>query len=122
MLSRLYDNLYPELFGEFLLPSSSWSKVKKPFQGQWKVTPDESYRLSVQCPGYGAEDIKVTLEKDHVTVTGKTETETFSARYYLPWDGDNQTLKAVVDKGILTLTMSPKKKEESSVDIPVTTR
>jgi len=80
---------------------------------------DEGYELDIDVPGYGKEDIKISLEKGYLTVEAKREAEneeknghfirrerflgSAARSFYVGEDIAEKDIKANYDKGIVTL-------------------
>ncbi len=95
---------------------------------------DGKYKLDVSIPGYEAKDIDVEVKGSTVTVSGshKEAEEKKGARFYrrearigtfmrsvtLPQDLDPENVDATLDKGVLTLTLTPLKPIEAK-KIPI---
>ena len=80
---------------------------------------DNSYELEVAAPGLKKEDFKISLDKDHLTISAEMSSEnveekadykrrefnysSFSRSYYLPESIDADGIKAKYDNGILNI-------------------
>lgn len=80
---------------------------------------EKGYELDIDVPGYGKEDIKISLEKGYLTVEAKKEAEneeknghfirrerflgSAARSFYVGEDIAEKDIKANYDKGILTL-------------------
>ena len=118
----LWPNLYSPLrnFGsriaDWLSPASDAS------------SDEDAYRISIELPGVGEDDIEVTSDSGVLIVSGeksasredKGETWYFSERQYgafrrsfrLPPDADEAKIEAHMKDGVLDITV-PRKKPES---------
>lgn len=79
----------------------------------WKPMEDgEGYQVTHDIPGFGAEDIEVTVEDDAVTVKatspGEGKNGTLNLSSTLPNSADVDTLRASVKNGVLTLSVAVK--------------
>lgn len=91
---------------------------------------DGAYRISMELPGVGEDDIQVTTDARVLIVSGeksskredKGDTWYFSERQYgsfrrsfrLPADGDEEKIEAHMRDGVLEITVPRKKPEEGS--------
>lgn len=88
---------------------------------------EASYELDLELPGYGKDEIKVSLEKGYLTVTAEKHRreeegkkylrreirESTSRSYYVGSDVTREQIKAKYDNGILSLTVPKKQPKES---------
>jgi HSP20 family molecular chaperone IbpA len=65
-------------------------------------------RIEIQIPGYGPEDVQVTINGRVVEIKGTLGESSFNRMYDLSHNVDVEALKAKVDRGILTVSL-PKK-------------
>lgn len=77
------------------------------------LTTEKGYQLELPIPGLSKEDIKVQIEDNllHIVATN-------SKRYYeytetIPRDANLDTLEAVVEKGMLIITMDRFQKKKN---------
>lgn len=82
---------------------------------------EDGYQLDIDVPGYGKEDIKISLEKGYLTVEAKHDDEkeeknghfirrerflgSAARSFYVGDDIAEKDIKAGYDKGILTLSI-----------------
>ena len=76
---------------------------------------EDSVDLIIEVPGYAKEDLKLSLEKDCMTIEGELENREFSKSFRLPKDVDTENIKASVDKGILTISLPKKEDPEPTI-------
>lgn len=128
-IQREFDRLFDRL-------GDGWSSL-----GQIEVAPrmdvkshDGGYEITVELPGVGRDDVKVSVEDDVLTISGdkKTETETkegdyrISERSYgafcrsvaLPTSVDADKIEASLRDGVLTLK-APRSGEAKSKTIKI---
>lgn len=88
--------------------------------GVQQFYPDgDSYVTEIDVPGFGHEDIDVTIEKKTLHVTGNKKSRTIDYSFAIPDIIDNTNIKATVEHGILTLQL-PVKQEAQPRKIAVT--
>jgi len=97
---------------------------------------DNGYELNIDVPGFGKEDIKITLNKGYLTIEAKKEeivdqdeihyvrrerfTGVCARSFYVGEDIREEDIKARYDKGILNLSIPKEgtnKKETKYIDI-----
>lgn len=94
------------------------------------IETDESFELEVAAPGLSKENFNISIEKDHLTISGDTKIEEsennptfkrkeydfkkFSRKFRLPNIVDKETVKAKYNLGILRVTVdkTPEAKEK----------
>jgi len=99
---------------------------------------DKEYTISVELPGVDENDVKLEVMDDTLTIRGekRQEKEEKERNYYriersygsfqrmlsLPEDADQENIKAVFKKGVLTVTLPRKALPKSEArQIPVST-
>lgn len=108
------------LFAEFQFPRTT---LTTPAMDVYEN--DGKYYLDLAVPGYEPKDINVEVNGSTVTVSGarKTSDEKKASRYYhrevrtgsfmrsvtLPQDLDTEKIDATINKGVLTVTLTPTK-------------
>lgn len=113
--------------------TSFWPQMFEPFRSfgtriaEWvapaaEASSDEgAYRLAMELPGVGEDDIHLSVENGMVTVKGEKKTEreekgdtwyfserqfgAFSRSFRLPADADEAGVKAELKDGVLTVTL-----------------
>ena len=94
---------------------------------------DNEYLLKADMPGVKREDIDITLDNDVLSINGKVAEDTqkaelkyseysqynFSRSFNVGRDIDSAEVKAVVENGVLTLTL-PKKEDIKPRKIEIT--
>ena len=121
LLNRIPNNLFgnlDELLSQTLRNFGPTPAAKAP--GAYRYQTDESYRLRLDLPGFTRDEITLTLEKDQLKVTAKTEREDafrseFERAYTLPDDVDPEGIEAKLTDGVLDLTFKKVTTEESGV-------
>lgn len=104
-----------------------FSEVQKEFYSQKTLQVDanivslpEKYIIEIELPGVKKEDIKITLEDEHLTVQGKKQRKSyenekliqverqqgdFKRIFKINEDIDSQNIKAKFEEGILYITL-----------------
>ena len=111
-------NVMDEIFNKSLGDFMTTDVVKSQPQINIKET-EKAYELEVAAPGLKKEDFKISLDKDHLTISAEMSTEnveeegeykrrefnysSFSRSYYLPESIDSEGIKAKYDNGILRI-------------------
>ena len=99
------------------------------------IETDQAFELEVAAPGLSKEDFSVSIEKDHLNVSVRSEednTETrfrrkeydyknFSRKFRLPKTVDKETITAKYNLGILSIVVdkTPEAKEEGPRNIHI---
>ena len=83
----------------------------------------DEYSMELEIAGFGKEDIEVEVSNGkYLTIKGSTKIRdkdvNISERFLLPKDSDNSTIKAKVDKGLLSISIQ-KAKEARPLQIEV---
>ena len=72
-----------------------------------EITRNENgYNVEIPVAGYKPDQIDVTLDKNVLTVSGKSEKRQFTRSLLLPEEIDPETIGAKVEDGLLSLTLS----------------
>lgn len=128
MLSPLMDQiLFGRPFGARVIPDESGPRTTV------RDTAN-SFVLAMELPGFGAEDVKVDVTREKLTITGERKSAApegyaahrreripfnFSRSYTLPVPVDADQASAAVKNGVLTVTL-PKVAEVRPRTIAVT--
>lgn len=125
---------FEELFNGFGL-RPRWSELEMP-EMRIDVTENErSYAVKAEIPGVGKDDIDVSIDGNHVSITAEVKRETkkkddereiCTERYYgqvyrsfgLPGEVDNTKASAHYENGVLTLDL-PKKGNGSARKVTI---
>ena len=83
----------------------------------------EEYFMELEVAGFGKEDLEVEVSNNkYLTIKGSAKVRgrdtKISERFLLPKDSDNSTIKAKVDKGLLSVRVE-KAKEAKPLQIEV---
>lgn len=95
----------------------------------------DAYRIAVELPGVGEDDIHVTVEDGVLQIKGEKKTEreekgdtwyfserqfgSFSRSFRLPNDADAAGVKAEMKDGVLTVTVPKKPEKKEAARIPI---
>ena len=117
----LLDQMFDSFF-DWRLPTTRFSYAPAPLDLYEK---DGKYFVEMSVPGFEAKDINVEVTGGSVSISGEhtAETEKKDARYHrremrrgsfartivLPQDLDANAVSAKIDKGILTVELTPLK-------------
>ena len=109
--SILKDPFWDEFDNFFTKPSKGWHCIKE----------DDKWILEMAIPGLVKEDLKVKMIKGELGIISENEDNvwlgSFDKRFTLPQDVDTKKIKAKVENGVLTLTLSIKEDSENFIDI-----
>jgi len=67
---------------------------------------EHGYAVELPVPGFGPDQIDVTLEDRVLTITGKTERRSFTRALLVPEEIDAETIGAKVEHGMLTIALN----------------
>ena len=105
MLTKYYDSmLKPDLFDAFfygLPPVKTRSSVLNDYRVD---SNSDGLQLSVDLPGVKSKDLSVQVTGRDVSITGKARGEDIKHTYRISKDYDPDTVDAVLEDGVLTLT------------------
>jgi len=107
----LKDPFWDEFENSFTKPSKGWHCIKE----------DKNWILEIAIPGLTKEDLKVKMIKGELSIASTNEDNvwlgSFDKRFTLPQDVNTKKIKAKVENGVLTLTLSIKEDTENFIDI-----
>lgn len=105
MFSKYYDSmLKPDIF-DTLFYGMSIPRTKSHFSSDARVETTESgLSLTVDVPGVKQKDLTVELSGRDVKVSGTARGEEFKYSYRISRDYDPDTLDALLEDGVLTLS------------------
>ena len=122
------------LFGDLLTFPVEWEAIAPPANF---VETEEAYGVEVEVPGYGRDEIEVTMEQGILSIRGehseeKEEAEgtyhlrersmgSFARRFKMPRAVDAEKLTATLENGVLRVDL-PKAAEAKARTIDVTVR
>jgi HSP20 family protein len=123
LLNRIPNNLIgnlDEFLNQTLRSFGPAPAAKAP--GAYRYQTNDSYRLRLDLPGFTRDEISLTLEKDELKVTAKTEREEafrneFERTYSLPDDVDPEGIEAKLSDGVLDLTFKKVTSEDSGARV-----
>jgi HSP20 family molecular chaperone IbpA len=67
---------------------------------------ETGYAVELPVPGFGPDQIDVTLEDRVLTISGKTERRNFTRALLVPEEIDAETIAAKVEHGMLTIHLN----------------
>ncbi|CAG5126985.1 unnamed protein product [Candidula unifasciata] len=123
-----FDHLRPSM-SSTTLPAASTSALLRRRRNESEVhNTDREFRIRLELYEYKPEEIRITADKKHVTVTAKHEereashgfvSRKITRRYKLPDNVDPQSLKSSMNsQGVLCIR--GQKKEETCREVPIT--
>ena len=123
LLNRIPNNLIgnlDEFLNQTLRSFGPAPAAKAP--GAYRYQTNDSYRLRLDLPGFTRDEISLTLEKDELKVTAKTEREEafrneFERTYSLPDDVDPEGIEAKLSDGVLELNFKKVTSEDSGARV-----
>jgi HSP20 family molecular chaperone IbpA len=112
MLNIRYDSSLknPSLFNTLralddLYSTTSSTRTRFCTSSEYRVEEkDNELHLSIDLPGVKAKDLSVQTTGRDIKVTGKLRGEDFKYSYVLSKDYDPETISAIHEDGVLTLT------------------
>ena len=136
---RLVESIFEDMFAPFGLAAGGaiapWQSAGA-VQARLNVTEnDNAFDVEVEMPGVKKEDVKVTVEKQRVTIEGETKREDeqregdnvvyaerssgkFIRSFMLPTNVDEANAQAQMENGILKLTL-PKKADAGGTRLTI---
>jgi HSP20 family protein len=123
-LSRLFDDTFDRFFGS---ADNSGNALRSP---SLDVAETEAgYNVAIDLPGVAKDDVKITIDGRHVSVSARTQREetkqdandksrviyrersssSFARSFTLPEEVDQESSQAKLDNGVLTLALSKKR-------------
>jgi HSP20 family protein len=66
---------------------------------------EAGYAVELPVPGFGPDQIDVTLEDRVLTISGKTERRTFTRALLIPEEIDADAIGAKIEHGMLTISL-----------------
>jgi HSP20 family molecular chaperone IbpA len=116
---RINDNI------DTLLKDPFWDDFNNFFTKESKgwhcIKEDKNWILEIAIPGLTKEDLKVKMIKGELSIASTNEDNiwlgSFDKRFTLPQDVNTKKIKAKVENGVLTLTLSIKEDTENIIDI-----
>lgn len=128
-------------------PGSFWPSLYEPFRVMGSRLSDwlspaaeasqngDAYRIAMELPGVGEDDISVTVEDGVLQIKGEKKSEreekgdswyfserqfgSFSRSFRLPSDTDAAGVKAEMKDGVLTVTVPKKAQKKAAARVPI---
>jgi HSP20 family molecular chaperone IbpA len=85
----------------------------------FKKEKDGSTKIEVVIPGYGKEDLKLSVVDNTLTLSSELEGKKFSRKWKLSDSVDVKKIKSECKNGILTISLSEKQKDNKTTDITI---
>lgn len=109
---RVFENAFDDAFAVFDRPMFPWSPERASLGMESKPSEDGSLVVSIDIPGIKQEDIAIELADGMIVVSGNRKTATsshvISKSFSVPEGYSEDDIKAELQDGILTLTLSAK--------------
>jgi HSP20 family molecular chaperone IbpA len=70
------------------------------------IRTEKGFDVEIPVPGFKTDQIEIVVKENVLTVTGKSERRAFTRSLKLPEDVDTQTIEALVENGLLQLSLS----------------
>jgi HSP20 family molecular chaperone IbpA len=84
-----------------------------------KKEKDGSTKIEVVIPGYGKEDLKLSVVDNTLTLSSNLEGKKFSRKWKLSDSVDVNKIKSECKNGILTISLIEKQKDNKTTDITI---
>ena len=124
-LARSFDRLFDDSFDRFFAPASTTPAASRSPALDVAET-DSGYKVALDLPGVGKDDIKVTIDGRQVSVSAQSQREetrkegervlyrersaaSFLRSFTLPEPIDQEASTAKLDSGVLTLQLAKKR-------------
>ena len=125
-IDRLFDNFFPAAFGRSLFELDPWRPGTLRVMGDMTLRVDvkelaDHYEVAAELPGVEAKDVKVTVDKGMLGISGEKHEEhaeekgdvrlsersfgSFVRTFKLPEDADEGNVGAEFVNGVLTVTV-----------------
>lgn len=69
------------------------------------IRTENGFDVEIPVPGFKTDQIEIVVKETILTITGKSERRAFTRSLKLPDDVDTQNIEAVVEDGLLLLTL-----------------
>jgi HSP20 family protein len=69
------------------------------------IRTENGFDVEIPVPGFKTDQIEIVVKEAILTITGKSERRAFTRSLKLPDDVDTQNIEAVVEDGLLLLTL-----------------
>ncbi|MDP3669561.1 MAG: Hsp20/alpha crystallin family protein [Telluria sp.] len=136
MIEDQFGRMVENMFEDFFAPLSAASPLSR-ISGEGIASPrldvsetEKSFEVHADMPGVKKEDVKVSIDKQRVTIEGECKQETeqregervvcsersarkFMRSFLLPTDVDDTTAQAHLENGVLTLSLPKKQGTEA---------
>lgn len=133
---RLVENMFEDMFAPLAHGALA------PWSGDTAISPrmevsesDQAFEVKAELPGVKKDDVKVTIERQRVTIEGESKREqerresenllyserrstSFMRSFSLPVEVDEAGAQARIEDGVLTLTL-PKKQGSTATRVSI---
>lgn len=97
---NIFDDMFGNVFGPTIFDTTRWSGSSVSY-----AYTDEGVDITYQVPGYGKEDLELSLEKDVLRVTDKLEKHKLDLAIRLSKNLDQDSIASECKNGILTVNV-----------------
>lgn len=133
-LARSFDRLFDETFERFFNGGEAEGNAMRSPSLDVSET-ERAYSVSLDLPGVTKDDVKITIDGRHVSVSAQTQrdetkkegerviyrersTSSFARSFTLPEEVDQDNSQAKLDNGVLSLEL-PKKRAVSAKQLTI---
>lgn len=140
MVEDQFGRLVENMFEDMLAPLAQGALA--PWSGEGAISPrldvresDQAFEVKAELPGVKKDDVKVTIERQRVTIEGESKREqeqregenllyserrstSFMRSFVLPVEVDEANAQARIEDGVLSLTL-PKKQGSAATRISI---
>lgn len=135
-----FGRLVENMFEDMLAPLAQGALA--PWAGEGAISPrldvresDQAFEVKAELPGVKKDDVKVTIERQRVTIEGESKREqeqregenllyserrstSFMRSFVLPVEVDEANAQARIEDGVLSLTL-PKKQGSAATRVSI---
>ena len=83
------------------------------FNVHWFEEKDGVFTLKVKVPGFEKDEINIQFESNLITISAENDTDTYEYVAPIPSSAIDESIKATLKNGILTITLQTKTQEKT---------